>query len=232
MGKEILEMKDLILVTGCARSGTSVTSGILNRAGAWGGVLAPPNRFNEKGMFENKEIRNGIVKPLLRKMGVDPLCQDPLPDIKIMHKMAGDVNVVSDFRKSILNVFKRQGYTAGPVFYKGAKMCLMWPLWHTAFPKARWVITHRNPQGNARSCLKTSFMKAFKNEKGWMKWIAEHELRFVEMAEAGLDIHDIDVDKMVHGDLSEIKAIINDFGLLWDEADVQNFIDPKLWEKV
>jgi hypothetical protein len=56
-------MKDPILITGAARSGTSMTAGVINICGAFGGVLSGPNKNNKKGMFENNRIRQDIAKP-------------------------------------------------------------------------------------------------------------------------------------------------------------------------
>ena len=44
-------MKEPILITGCARSGTSMVAGIINMSGAFGGVMAGPNKNNQKGNF-------------------------------------------------------------------------------------------------------------------------------------------------------------------------------------
>ena len=74
--------REPILITGAARSGTSLCAGTTNICGAWGGSLSGPTKYNRKGMFENSEIRNAVVKPYLRRIGCDPMGQDPLPDIK------------------------------------------------------------------------------------------------------------------------------------------------------
>jgi hypothetical protein len=46
-----------------------MVSGIIELSGAWGGMTAGPNQNNKKGMFENVQIRNGVVKPYLRSLG-------------------------------------------------------------------------------------------------------------------------------------------------------------------
>jgi len=38
-----------ILVVGAARSGTSLVAGIINMSGAFGGVMAGPQKSNQKG---------------------------------------------------------------------------------------------------------------------------------------------------------------------------------------
>lgn len=67
--------KSPILITGCARSGTSMVAGVINMCGAFGGSMSGPNHNNAKGMFENARVRNNIVKPYLRQLHVDPLGQ-------------------------------------------------------------------------------------------------------------------------------------------------------------
>ena len=66
-------MTDPILVTGAARSGTSMTAGIIHLCGAFGGKLSGPTTYNKKGMFENGTIRNELVKPFFSAIGADRL---------------------------------------------------------------------------------------------------------------------------------------------------------------
>ena len=87
-------MNPPILITGCARSGTSLVAGIINMRGAFGGKMSGPNMNNAKGMFENARIRNDIVKPYYRSIGVDPLGQYPLPDIESLPIPTGWANDV------------------------------------------------------------------------------------------------------------------------------------------
>ena len=74
-------MNDPILITGAARSGTSMVAGAINICGAFGGNMRGPNKNNEKGMFENVRIVQNLTKPYLRGIGADQLGQYPLPDI-------------------------------------------------------------------------------------------------------------------------------------------------------
>jgi len=145
-------MKEPILITGCARSGTSMVAGIINKCQVFGGDMSGPNRNNAKGMFENAYIRNNILKPYLRQMEVDPLGQYPLPDID-------NLLIPSSLKKDVEQVMINQGYTNGPWMYKGAKMCLTWPAWHHAFPNAKWIIVRRRIGDIVNSCIRTGFMR-------------------------------------------------------------------------
>lgn len=159
-----------IFITGAARSGTSLVAGIFNLCGAWGGQMAGPNRNNQKGMFENVGIKSQVLKPYLRSIGCDQMGQKPLPDI--------DMLVQRDVRTPTLEVIKHQGYRDGIWMYKGAKMCLFFPVWAQSFPEARWIIVRRPDKDIISSCLRTSFMRAYKDRAGWQGWVDVHKKRF------------------------------------------------------
>ena len=223
-----------ILITGAARSGTSMIAGAIHLCGAFGGVTVGPNRHNAKGMFENYKIRENITKPYLRELGVDPLGQWPLPD---MDKLT----IPTNWRQRVELVFSDEGYKNGPWFYKGAKMTLFWPVWHYAFPNAKWIIVRRHKQDIVQSCMKTGFMRAFRNDSiqkavgaddelsGWTWWVEQHLARFREMQDAGLNCRVIWPEKMIQGDYQPLYETIEWLGLEWN-SDVLSWVDPKLWK--
>ncbi len=227
------DMQSPILITGCARSGTSLVAGIINMCGAFGGKMSGATPNNPKGMYENSKIRNNIVKPYLRDIGVDKMGQYPLPGVT-------DLSVPGDWRSRVEQVMRDQGYVDGSVFYKGAKICLTWPVWYYTFPDAKWVIVRRRTDDIVNSCLRTGFMRAFGKKDiqrqvrvdneydGWVWWVNQHLKRFQEMADAGLDYKVVWPHKMVYNDYREIMELINWLGLEWN-SDVFNFIDPRLW---
>jgi hypothetical protein len=186
--------------------------------------MSGPTINNRKGMFENAEIRNNIVKPYLRFLGVDPLGQNPLPDVENLKPLAG-------LRRRVEETMMWQGYMDGPWFYKGAKMCLFWPEWHRAFPDAKWVIVRRADEDIIRSCMKAGFMRGYRDQEGWQGWINEHKKRFREMEEAGLNLVEIWPAEFVDGNFSQAKHMINKLGLKWNDRKVKKFITPELWSK-
>lgn len=224
-------MKDPILITGCARSGTSMTAGIINICGAFGGDMFGPNKNNQKGMFENRDIRQNIVKPYLRKIGVDPMGQRPLPNNRQVFEV--NQNQADKWKTDIERIFKRQGYRGGDWFYKGAKICLVWYLWHKAFPQARWIIVRRHEEDIANSCMRTNFMRAYNNKNGWIKWVKHHERRFDEMKSAGLNVFEFWPSYAIDGDYHHIKKMISFVGLDYDShrSLIQSFIDPSLYKR-
>ena len=222
-------MNNPILITGPARSGTSCVAGIINICGAWGGKMSGPNSNIKRGMFENAEIRNNIVKPFLREYKLDPLCQNPLPadDHLIIWADKGQM-----WKEKVEKEIKRQGYQEGPWFYKGAKMVLMWTLWSYAFPKATWIYINRNKQDIINSCLKTGFMRAYKGREGWGNWVDAHTKRKQEMIEAGIKIIDVTPHKFIkENNFEEIKQTVFNLNLNWEEEKVRQFVNPSLWGK-
>lgn len=213
-----------ILLTGAARSGTSMTAGILYLCGAFGGAMSGPTQYNKRGMFENANIRNKIVKPYLRRLGVDPLGQRPLPDVS-------SLTPYRSLRSSVCAIMQKEGYKKGPWFYKGAKLCLIWPIWHKAFPKAKWIIVRRSDEDIINSCLHTGFMRGYSTSEGWQYWVDEHKKRISEMKHSGMDVCEVWPSKFVAGDTSEIRGIVEDCGLLWNEDAVTDFITPALWSQ-
>lgn len=228
-------MKSPILITGCARSGTSMVAGIINLCGAFGGRMSGPNKNNEKGMFENAAIRQNIVKPYLRSIGADPLGQFPLPD-------TSDLSVPVNWKRRVEDIIKSEGLPGGsPWMYKGAKMCLHWPVWHFAFPDAKWIIVRRKTPDIINSCMRTGFMQAFarpqvltkigaKDEReGWLWWVHQHEQRFVEMISAGLNVKQIWPERMVDRNYGQTQEMLEWLGLEWNDK-IFDFIEPKLWK--
>jgi hypothetical protein len=227
-------MKSPILITGAARSGTSMVAGVINMSGAFGGNMSGPNKHNQKGMYENQRVRNTIVKPYLTSIGVDPKGQYPLPDINTLP-------IPNDLKKRVERVMKDEGYREGPWMYKGAKMCLTWPMWAHAFPDAKWIIVRRRTPDIINSCFKTAFMSAFRSPQkqkavgasseyeGWLWWVHEHEKRFVEMIQAGLNVRQVWPERMVYGDYKDMYDTIEWLGLDWPGKTVYDFIEEKLW---
>lgn len=233
--KETIQQTPPILVTGVARSGTSMVAGVVHMCGAFGGQMSGPNHNNRKGMFENAKIRNEIVKPFLREIGVDPKGQYPLPDIT-------NIIIPRDWRRTIERVMIAHGYKDGPWMYKGPKMSIMWPIWHYAFPNAKWIIVRRRTGDIVESCMKTGFMTAFNDpvkqlavgaksaEEGWKWWVNQHIERFVEMIsdEEGPNCKIVWPHRMVNGDYKQLYETIDWLGLKWN-SDALQFIDPQLW---
>ncbi|OQY11130.1 MAG: hypothetical protein B6I31_05520 [Desulfobacteraceae bacterium 4572_19] len=225
----------MILITGAARSGTSLIAGIIDICGGFGGEMFGPSKYNRKGMYENTYIRERIIKAYISEMNVDARCQYPLPDIS-------KVAIVPDFNKKIEDIFYRQGWDGTQaLFYKCPKISHIWKLWKHAFPCAKWVIVRRRTEDIVNSCIRTGFMNAFDNKniqkeinvkstkQGWTWWVNEHQKRFLEIKNSDCNSIEIWPEKMVEGNYTEIENLINWLGLEWKEEEVKKFIEPKLF---
>jgi len=116
---------------------------------------------------------------------------------------------------------------------------LIWPVWYHAYPRTKWVIVRRRTGDIIESCVKTGFMKAFKDENkrnainvqseedGWLWWVHEYEKRFVEMITEGLDCKVVYPQRLVYGDYSQLYEMLDWLRLKWSPS-IFNYIDPLL----
>lgn len=234
------QLEQPIFITGVPRSGTSLIAGILNICGAFGGNMstnkskAMNSNSATKAMYENSRIRNEIVKPYLQNMNVDPKGQYPLPD-------PDNLVIPRDWAERVENVLFAEGYDGkSQVFYKGAKMCLIHPVWSYAFPNAKWIIVRRRTGDIINSCMNTGFMNAYaredvqkavgvENERdGWLWWIHQHEKRFREMIESGLNCKVVWPERAVNGDYAQLMEMIDWVNLEWD-SKVFDYLEPRLF---
>lgn len=209
------------LITGIERSGSSLVARIINICGGFSG--------NTTGMLENKAI--GIfVDKYYRFFGADIRGQFPLPDIENLY-------IPQEWQENITELFKKEGHTGQPVFYKSARIGQVWPIWSFAFPTAKWIIVRRRTGDIIQSCMKTAYMNAFEKEqtckqvgadtpaKGWLWWVHEHEKRLMQLIQSGVQHRIIWPDRMVDGDYTQIQEMVEWLGLEWNNK-VFKEIDP------
>jgi len=218
--------KSPILITGIPRSGASMIAGILKLSGVFcGDVSLYP------GSFENGSIYKFVEGAYLELMGCDILGQYPLPD-KIDY-------LPLTWGKLISTYLVTEGYKGGMWMYKSSRITLLWKIWDHTFPKAKWILVRRRTGDIIQSCLKTGYMKAFKDEEirkkigvkteeeGWLWMVHEYEKRFVEMIMSGIDCKVIWPDRMVYGDYQQIYEMLEWLGLPW-KSEILTFLDPLL----
>jgi len=207
--------KDPIIVTGLPRSGTSLTAGCLHACGAWVGNVV-------EGLYENKAIREDVVKKHLHDNGFDSLGVNPIPRDTIQD--------VPNLRKKILKIIKNEGYDeSGEWLYKEAKILLMSAAWRKEFPSAKWIMVRRDPSKIVNSCLNTPFMSAHSPSLDfWNQWV-RFNLRKIEEVKNNIDCIEVWPQKIIEGDLSEIKGAALSVGLEWDESAVKKIIHPERW---
>jgi hypothetical protein len=207
-----------ILITGCARSGTSMVCGVLSASGLdFGGPLYTKTRtYQPRGYWEHKAIRQKILKPLLVSLGADPRGQDPLPPRHL-----------APTERDLARIRKRFRMMLGTgEAYKDAKLLLTWQYWHLAFPNATWVLVRRDRMAIARSCLRTPFMKRRTYLAGWLAWVDEHLHRMEALRAAGARIIEVWPDA---NRPESFRDLIEGLGLEFNAAKVDEALVPTAW---
>ncbi len=218
-----------IFVTGVPRSGTSLVAGLIHLHGVWGGKMVGPTQDNPKGFFENSALRQNVVKGYLRSIDVDPMGQNPLPDIDTLPPFPGDL------AKVVRDTLSKQDKVSGPWFYKDAKLLLTWPIWHRAFPRAKWILIRRDPDSIAESCMRTGFMRAERTFKGWLEWIRKYEDFIVSPMNAPfareVQYRVVWPAKIFRGNFDEIVRAFTFLGLQWDQSIAEEFLESSAWHQ-
>lgn len=218
-------MRDPILIVGPARSGTSMTAGIFAQCGAWTGPCVGPGPHNRKGLFENFDLREDIVKQSLREAGADPLGVASFP--------SGDYRP-KDLRKRVEDIITRQGYDGNQAWvWKTIKSVPMWRAWHDAFPNATWLLCYRSPTEIARSCMRTSFMREHGlTEQQWYMWALQYHIFMTEINSEVNNSFYVIADRLARREPEELAMLrqqVKRLGLQWGDESVEAFIDPQLW---
>jgi len=206
-----------ILITGVERSGSTLIARILDLCGVWSGYC--------NNMFENQTIV-GFNNELLNLSPIG------LPDVDTLQ-------IPVNWGKSINGVLVAQKGLGKPWMVKHSGLTRLWPVWNYAYPDAKWLIVRRRTGDVIQSCIKTGYMRVFKDpvirneflfeteEQAWLWWVHQYEKRFVQMIEAGLNCRIIWPERMVTGDYQQIYETIEWLGLKWNNT-IPSIIDPLL----
>ena len=153
-----------ICVLGMARSGTSLTSMILNRLGVHFGTeqqLSAAYRFNPKGSWEHLEIR-AINEQIFARFGGT---WDKPPKLPRGWQARRELD---DLRARAAAVVQ-DDFADAPLWgYKCILTCMTLPFWQQIISDMRYVICVRNPLDVARSLERRD---GFPLEKGLLLWL-------------------------------------------------------------
>lgn len=215
-------MYEPVIVVGTPRSRTSLVMQMLEICGLYLGNVIQKTTANPQGQKENHEIISKIVKPELKVHGFDPKCQKPLPP--------PEWYVIDKSRRTkVLEIIEKQGLKDRQKWgFKATKAVFNWQGWADAFPNAIWIIVRRNDADIVASCMspKATFMDRRKTTEEWGEWVDAHKIKFEEMKEHLNYVYELDTDRIVDGDLSQLKSIISIIGLEWKPKRLHNQICP------
>jgi len=216
-----MKLEPPILVVGIPRSGSSMTAGMLWTCGAWVGVVSRdcPERSTA---FENLPVRDFITRPLLVSNGLSDT-----PQYNSLNRVMSDSCSVV-LRRTVHSYMDSQGLAKDGVWlYKDARLALMWPVWERAFPDALWVLVRRDLGAIARSCVQTAYMKACDTFAEWYAWIERYEELLYEIEQSVDRSCMISPSKMLKGDFTESRRLVEGVGLQWNQEAVEKFLFGK-----
>ncbi|MEY3004607.1 MAG: hypothetical protein RLZZ491_1783 [Pseudomonadota bacterium] len=210
-----------VFVTGILRSGTSMTAGLLAQAGLWLGQTVAASPANPRGYFENRRLRETIVKPLLRDfLGVDPLGVRRLPDL-------ARLPVFAQLPRAIARALTDEGYDGRqPWGFTDAKLTLLWPAFAEAFPQAQWVIVRRQRAGLIGSLQRTSFMAQHgRDPTFWNQFCTAYETRLGALAStcAGR-VTEVHYEDLRAGHHAPLQRLADQLGLNWSADRARAFL--------
>jgi hypothetical protein len=213
-------MNQPVFITGVERSGSSLIAKILDISGIFKGNISK--------MYENENIIPYTGKYISHNLVDGDLF------LKTDH-----MTIPVNWKLHIDTFLKNEGYKDGLWMLKSSMLAQTWPLWHYAYPNARWLIVRRRTGDVIQSCMKTGFMRTFKEEEnlrkidvqdereGWKWWVHQYEKKFVEMIEAGVNCKIVWPERMVTGDYQQIYETLEWLGMKWNTRIVE-VIDPML----
>ena len=193
-----------------------MTTRVLHDHGLWLGDTVPGNSENPQGYFESRAIRDGVVKPMLEKLGADPFGVRTLP--------AWDVLPPDPtLRARIATQLEREAYDGStPWGFKDPKLTLLWRIFDKAFPEAIWVIVARSREKVIDSLCRTSFMARHSTSpEYWIPFCNAYDHRLNVLRRSGARVYDVDSDALSGGQFLQIRRVIEAAGLTFDEKIAQ-----------
>lgn len=218
---------NIVLITGIERSGASLIARIVSLCGGFFGV--------HSSMYESINVRKLIDEYYSNVLSLSSNLQYPIPEIeKIVQN--------DEWGDNVINALMLEGLNGShTVCIKSPKICQTYPLWVNAFPEAKWIIVRRKTSEIVNSCIKTNYMKSYKDVQtlkrigvtsehdGWLQWARKHDEYFKGMVRSNINYMEVWPDRMVNGDYSQIFNMLGFIGLPWNDKIVET-IDPLLFK--
>lgn len=224
-------MRDPVIITGTPRSGIWLVAGAFDAAGGFGGLI------DAAGERENTAIRDRLEQPFLEGLGCEPRGLGQLPHSEKILALVPEMR--EQWRSLVNDIFTKQDYhDHAERFIASQVSCLLWPLWHAAFPQAKWIVVRRTDVKIIAACQSTGFLKPhrrpsdtchrFLTEKELVRLIEGYKLRFEEMQKAKLDVTEFWPKDIYEGKQGTLQAILESNGLSWSPV-VAEFVRPYRW---
>ena len=219
--------RQMILVLGAHRSGTSTLAGLLSHLGVdFSDWLIPPGPDNPKGFFEHEEIWQ-LDHDLLHVLGSDWDDPGPLPDG--WHTRA-ETHATQARLKTIL---KRDYARSSLVGIKDPRMCRLMPLWRPLVEQAGFslkvILAVRPPPQVVSSLQKRDGTDLQQGAGMWLRYMLEAEAATRDLPRAV-----VSYDSLIDDWRTQARHIATALDLSWPRAidaaaaQVDAFIEPGL----
>jgi len=206
-----MKFKQLILVTGVERSGSTLVSRVLQMCDA--------NAGHTNKMRENVYLR-ALSTKVIKKCAIDCF----MPTLE-------SLSTIDNWKDRIEKSLNNQNLPDSmPFMYKDSQTAQLWKLWHDEYPKAKWIIVRRRTGDILNSFQETAYINRFKNEKNiktvgasnekeaWLWWVHQYEERFRDIIlSKEVDYRIVWPERMRDGDFEQIKETVDWCNLSWND---------------
>lgn len=186
-----------ILIMMVGRSGSSMIAGIFHEHGVWVGPSRPGDGNNQKGYFENLELKKAV-----REYG---MCFFEEAEFK------------PGWKEKVESIIRSQGYEGGPWLFKhGAAFHKVWGEF-----KPKIVKVWRNPDDIFKSYRRSGFMNNYSDDE------VKKSIKFHHYIMQNMQGFNVYCDAVVKGDYTSLEIAIKGCGLEYNEQIVKDFIVPE-----
>lgn len=200
-----------LLIISCSRSGSSMLAGIFYLHGFWVGTRRPPDKFNEKGYFENlavKKCMKGHFKDNIHEANKGKV-YDIAPE------------KVGLFKNMIEGVVKRDGYKDNGWPWVVKFGACYWKPWKRVYPSCTTICLYRDS-----NAIKESGKRSFRVSD---ERIASHkEVMDNALRDCPDSTFRVDYEELVSGNLVQLFPPFKREGVEFDPVETDLFIEPAL----
>lgn len=223
MNIKVNEIEKMVFVATCPRSGSSMDCGILERCGAFGGDTMGIVHANTKGIYENQGLNQLVLAPILKQVGI----RSPRGLWTIAELGGPKKELFDHFYEDMTYGMNRQGYEGGVAYFKNGIYTFFFDRINECFPEATWLLPDRDIEKVVKSAValhpEAGEQQARDDAADYYK-MYDHILKV-----CGDRAQKINNDQIIKKDFEQIKLIVDNLGLVWDEKAVDDWVDPDMW---
>ena len=222
-----------IFVTGLPYGGGNKAAKLIKEMGVWTGRTAQGPRSNPIDSLENQRLRERLIKPTLKQMGCDPDGVQTLPNPKqrvnlVFPTKEGNI----DLQEKLHRMLEVQEYDHARCWmYYDTRLALLWRSFLSSFPDAQWVIVRQKEQAYVKSCLENpQALEISQKARFWAHLSNVYTARFDLLCARGKHVHEIQLQNIEEGNLSELKLLSDKIGIQFSPKRSGRALDPKRWK--